>query len=54
MEIPMSALFDFYTGKDILDFCEACIHAETGLEDEPCKSCTVTPSNFEEKTDDQD
>lgn len=32
-------------------FCDNCEHDLIECDDEPCKSCTVKPSNYEEKTD---
>jgi hypothetical protein len=34
-------------------FCEHCQYESGDCDDEPCKSCTVKPSNFEEKNENQ-
>lgn len=39
----------FYT--TVLELCERCKSLKVSFDEEPCKSCAVRPSNFEEKTD---
>lgn len=51
-ELPVcSAMVDPEEDCAMCLVCRGCAHWTCYFNDEPCKSCTVEPSNFEEKND---
>jgi hypothetical protein len=39
--------------EEIITLCRGCKNIVRSFVDEPCKSCTVRPSNFEERNENQ-